>query len=57
MSKEKRKCLCPEPLCGKCLGINCQDKSCLIHTKKEKIAWRKRWEVALNKPFPHPENY
>lgn len=50
-------CKCDEPQCGKCLSVNCKDKECPTHTKEAKIAWRKRWEVANKKPFPHSENY
>lgn len=50
-------CGCIEPQCGKCLSVNCSDVKCAIHTKEAKMAWRKRWEFANKKPFPHPENY
>jgi hypothetical protein len=52
-----RKCECTERQCAKCLGVNCQDKGCLTHTKEAKIAWRKRWEISNNKTFPHKENF
>jgi len=60
MAKNKnntKKCLCNEPTCAKCLGINCEDKICPTHTTENKRAWRKRWEFTNKKPFPHPENY
>lgn len=50
-------CECDEPQCAKCLSVNCQEKICPTHTKEAKIAWRKRWEQANKKDFPHPENY
>jgi hypothetical protein len=51
------KCKCIDPNCAKCLGINCQDKNCPVHTKKRKEDWRRRWEVVHKKSFPHPKNY
>ena len=51
------KCKCDEPTCAKCLGMNCQDKNCPTHTTENKKAWRKGWEEANKRPFPHPENY
>ena len=50
-------CGCDEPQCAKCLSTNCKYKNCPIHTCEAKMAWRKRWETANNKPFPEPENY
>ncbi len=54
MKKNKTKfvCLCNEPTCAKCLSVNCKDDNCPVHTKENKIAWRKRWEKAHHKPFP-----
>ena len=49
----KRVCLCKEPLCAKCLGINCEDKNCKIHTINNKKMWHKRWEIANKRKFPH----
>lgn len=54
---KQRECLCSDKDCAKCLSINCQGKDCLIHTREEKVAWRKRWEQANKKQFPHAENY
>lgn len=42
-----KKCLCDEPLCGKCLGVNCQDEDCKVHIKKRKEEYRER--IARNK--------
>ncbi len=39
--KSKQQCLCTEPLCAKCLSVNCQDKECHIHTIKAKNKYRK----------------
>ena len=50
-------CKCDDAFCAKCLSINCQDKNCSMHTKENKMAWRKRWELANHKIFPSPENY
>ena len=50
--KPKRKCLCDNPTCAKCLSVNCVSDSCLGHTKDMKKAWRARWEAANGKPFP-----
>ncbi len=33
------KCKCDEPLCAKCLNINCQDDNCPTHTKERKDLW------------------
>lgn len=51
------KCQCDELQCAKCLSINSKDKNCPTHTREAKIAWRKRWETANNKPFPEPKNF
>lgn len=51
-----KKCLCDNPTCAKCLGLNCKDKNCPIHTKEKKEDWRRRWEEANKKPFPHQKN-
>lgn len=40
--REPRKCICEEPLCGKCLSINCEDPECTIHTKSMKELYKKR---------------
>lgn len=54
---DNKKCLCNNPTCAKCLGINCQDKDCKVHTKDLKMAWRKRWEMNHKKLFKgvHPK--
>jgi len=57
LKKQNKKCLCDNPTCAKCLGINCQDKDCQIHTKERKESWRRRWEKVNKKPFSHPKNY
>lgn len=49
--------LCDNPVCAKCLSSNCQDRRCSIHTNEHKETWRRRWENANKKPFPHPKNY
>lgn len=54
---QNRKCLCDNSTCAKCLSINCQDKNCKVHTKEGKEIWRRRWEEANKKSFPHPKNY
>lgn len=56
-NNRQKKCQCDESQCAKCLSINCQDKNCQIHTREAKIAWRKKWEIANNKPFPHQDNF
>ena len=57
MPEETKICFCDIPDCAKCLGINCKDKDCLVHTKANKKGWRLRWEKVNNRPFSHPENY
>ncbi len=52
-----QKCLCDNQTCAKCLGINCQDKNCKIHTKERKEAWRDKWEKINKRLFSHPKNY
>lgn len=47
--KHKMKCLCTDPQCAKCLGVNCQDKDCVIHTLEAKIAFRMKWEHSNRK--------
>lgn len=39
--KEIKKCLCESPLCAKCLGVNCTDANCLIHTEARKESYKK----------------
>jgi len=56
MKEKIRQCLCDNPTCAKCLGVNCQDKNCPVHTRERKEAWRNRWEKANKRPFPHPKN-
>jgi hypothetical protein len=34
----KRNCTCEEPLCAKCLMVNCIDDNCKIHSIKNKIS-------------------
>lgn len=41
MKKENKKCFCSIPHCAKCLGFNCQDDDCKIHTIPKKIKTRK----------------
>lgn len=45
MEKKNQKCLCDNPLCAKCLGVNCEDKDCKIHTHEAKVQWQKKWEA------------
>jgi len=37
-----KKCQCDTPLCAKCLGGNCHDDNCDIHTLQNKIRTRER---------------
>lgn len=37
-----RTCQCDIPLCAKCLGINCEDDSCFVHTIQNKIQAKER---------------
>ncbi len=48
----KRKCLCNNPTCAKCLSVNCEDENCVVHTKKAKEIYRKNWERNHKKSFP-----
>lgn len=41
MKEKIKKCLCRIPYCAKCLGSNCQDDNCKIHTISEKIRVKK----------------
>lgn len=43
-NKTTSTCLCTEPQCGKCLGINCTDTNCPTHTDEAKKRWRERRE-------------
>lgn len=36
------KCLCMNPRCAKCLGLNCEDEDCPIHTKERKDERRRK---------------
>ena len=42
MGLVKRKCLCDNPTCAKCLGVNCEDDGCAIHSVKDKIRFKER---------------
>lgn len=48
-------CQCDEPLCGKCLSINCTDNNCPTHTNEAKETYRKNWEKAHGKSFPRQD--
>ena len=37
-------CLCDEPLCAKCLAVNCTDENCITHTQENKDRWKRRHE-------------
>lgn len=41
--KKNKRCLCNTPYCAKCLGSNCQDDNCKVHTIPEKIRVRKHF--------------
>ena len=47
MTKE---CLCDTSTCAKCLGVNCQDDNCKIHTLEAKQKFRNRI-MQKNKEF------
>lgn len=34
------KCKCDDPLCAKCLLLNCKDNNCLTHTTEQKLKFR-----------------
>lgn len=38
------RCLCDEPLCAKCLSVNCKDINCITHTQENKDQWKRRRE-------------
>lgn len=40
-------CLCAEPLCGKCLSVNCEDENCKTHTQENKDRWKRRHEGGI----------
>jgi excisionase family DNA binding protein len=42
MMQEIKECLCDNPTCAKCLGINCQDDNCKIHTFEAKLKFRNK---------------
>ncbi len=52
------KCTCNEPTCAKCLGVNCKDSNCPVHTMSMKKSYHKRWEDSHGEAFPEntPEN-
>lgn len=39
-----QQCICNNPLCSKCLLIQCMDDMCKIHTQEKKLARRKTTE-------------
>jgi len=40
--ENNKKCLCKEPLCAKCLGVNCREDNCKVHTLENKIKYKQR---------------
>jgi len=50
--KPKSICRCDNPTCAKCLGVNCQDDNCPVHTNERKKAFSTKWEASRKKPFP-----
>lgn len=42
---DTKTCNCDEPLCAKCLSVNCKDKNCITHTQENKDRWKRRREV------------
>lgn len=39
--ENEKKCSCVAPACAKCLGSNCHDDNCPIHTIENKIRYRR----------------
>lgn len=42
MTNDVKKCLCDEPLCAKCLGVNCEDDNCKVHSFGDKLRAKRR---------------
>lgn len=42
-SQHHKKCKCEDPHCAKCLSFNCADANCKVHTKQEKLKYKKRF--------------
>ena len=38
-SRKTKKCFCDNPTCSKCLGSDCQDDKCSVHTMVRKVYW------------------
>ncbi len=36
------KCLCDEPMCGKCLGVGCTEAGCPTHSDIQKKLWKEQ---------------
>lgn len=36
------KCECNNPICAKCLSVNCQDDNCPTHSLESKKKWRNK---------------
>jgi DNA segregation ATPase FtsK/SpoIIIE-like protein len=55
-----KKCECNNPLCAKCLGVNCDDDSCITHTKETKLRFRTKLffqqakEITIKKGYASP---
>lgn len=47
-------CLCDTPTCAKCLGVNCKDEDCKIHTQEKKRMWQNK-HIADNSVVYKPE--
>jgi hypothetical protein len=41
---EKKKCGCKDPLCAKCLLLNCQDDGCETHPITKKLEFRQMYK-------------
>lgn len=41
VERHEKKCLCDDPTCAKCLGVNCTDENCTIHTKARKETYQR----------------
>ncbi len=41
---DKKECKCTDPLCVKCLLINCQDDNCKIHPLEKKKEFREMYK-------------
>lgn len=50
------RCLCNEPLCAKCLSVNCKVENCTTHTQGNKDKWKQKIETNADNSVVHKQS-